>query len=77
MKDLRDPLEWLSTTELLELRVTRELGDLGMAPFLWASLARDILRVRNRVAHMRMLDEADAILAQKWRRVVVGRLEGS
>lgn len=77
IKDLRDPLEWLSTTELLELRVTGELGDLGMASFLWASLARDILRVRNRVAHMRMLDEADATLAQKWRRVVVGRLEGS
>lgn len=76
VRDLRDPLEWLSTVELLELRETRELGDLGFASHMWSRLRTEIVPIRNRVAHMRMISGADALTVDKWRKIVVRALAG-
>ncbi|WP_344106503.1 hypothetical protein [Myceligenerans crystallogenes] len=73
-RDLRDPLEWLSTTEMLDLRERRQLGELGLASHMWSRLRTEIVPIRNRVAHMRMISNADALTIEKWRKIVVQSL---
>lgn len=73
LADLRDPLEWLSTTELLDLREARELGGLGLEPFMWTKLRNEIVPIRNKIAHMRLVSEHDVQRATMWRQVVVQR----
>jgi hypothetical protein len=70
MADLRDPLEWLSTSELLDLRETRELGSLGMEQHYWSRLRIEILPIRNRIAHMRLIDDVDLRRITTWRKIV-------
>lgn len=74
MADLRDPLEWLTTTELLDLRERHELGGLGLEPYLWGKLRTDIVPIRNRVAHMRIVSDDDARLVRTWRKLVAEKL---
>ena len=74
MTDLRDPLEWLTTTELLDLRSRHELGDLGLAPYLWLKLRNEILPIRNRIAHMRIVSDDDARTVRTWRNLVARKL---
>lgn len=69
-RDLRDPLEWLTTTELLDLRERHELGELGLAPALWRKLRAEVVPIRNKVAHMRMITADDARMAGMWRKVL-------
>ncbi|HEX3004619.1 MAG TPA: hypothetical protein VHO27_10420, partial [Angustibacter sp.] len=75
LADLRDPLEWLTTSELLELRELRALGDLGIPAVLWGKLRTEIIPIRNKVAHMRMISEQDLRRATMWRRIVAERIE--
>ena len=70
LSDLRDPLEWLTTTELLDVKDSRELGGLGMEPYLWGKLRTEIVPIRNKVAHMRMVSESDSRRASTWRKLV-------
>lgn len=70
VSDLRDPLEWLTTSELLDLRIHRNLGKLGLEPHQWTMLREAILPVRNRAAHMRIIGERDARTAATWRKLV-------
>lgn len=74
LKDLRDPLEWLTTSELLDLREHRGLGELGMESFMWTRLRSDLLPIRNRAAHMRLVSERDARTASTWRKIVMTKL---
>lgn len=74
IRDLRDPLEWLSTSELLSLRESRSLGGLGLEPYLWSKLGAEILPIRNKVAHMRVVSEEDSRKAQMWRRLIEQRV---
>lgn len=74
IKELRDPLEWLTTVELLDLRETRELGNLGLEPYLWRMLQNTVVPIRNRAAHMRIISDEDAQNIQKWRKMVVRKL---
>lgn len=71
--DLRDPLEWLTTSELLDLRELRELGGLGLEPYLWTKLRSEIVPIRNKIAHMRLVSEQDAQRAAIWRKLVAQR----
>lgn len=71
--DLRDPLEWLTTSELLDLRELRELGGLGLQPYLWTKLRNEIVPIRNKIAHMRLISEQDAQRAAIWRKLVAQR----
>ena len=68
--DLRDPLEWLTTSELLDLRTDRNLGKLGLEPHQWTRLREAIVPVRNRAAHMRIVGERDARTVATWRKLV-------
>lgn len=70
VSDLRDPLEWLTTSELLDLRTDRNLGLLGLESHQWTRLREAIVPVRNRAAHMRIIGERDARTVATWRRLV-------
>jgi len=74
LKQIRDPLEWLSLGELLNLRDRAEVGDLGLAPVQWRQFSAQIMPIRNRLAHMRNLRPDDAVEVTKWRRVLELRL---
>ncbi|WP_131808070.1 hypothetical protein [Mycolicibacterium elephantis] len=74
LKQLRDPLEWLSLGELLQLRDRSEIGDLGLTPAHWRQFMAQIMPIRNRLAHMRNLHPDDAAHVVKWKRVLELRL---
>ncbi len=70
LKQLRDPLEWLSLGELMQLRDRKEIGDLGMSAAHWRQFTTQIMPIRNRLAHMRALHPQDAADVIKWQRVI-------
>jgi hypothetical protein len=74
IKQLRDPLEWLSLGELLQLKDRSEIGDLGMTAALWRQFSAQIMPIRNRLAHMRTLRPEDAAEVIKWRQVIEVRI---
>lgn len=74
IKQLRDPLEWLSLGELLGLRDRTEIGDLGLNAAFWRQFSAQIMPIRNRLAHMRTLHPEDAAEVVKWQRVLELRL---
>lgn len=72
VKEVRDPLEWLSLGELLELRRRAEFGGLGVEEVVWRKFATEVLPVRNRLSHMRLLREGDITVVRQWS-LVFGR----
>lgn len=70
VKQLRDPLEWLSLGELLQLKDRPEIGGLGLSPAHWRQFSSQIMPIRNRLAHMRNLRPEDAADVVKWQRVL-------
>lgn len=74
VKQLRDPLEWLSLGELLQLKERSEIGGLGLSPAHWRLFSAQIMPIRNRLAHMRSLRPEDAADVVKWQRVLELRL---
>jgi hypothetical protein len=68
LKQLRDPLEWLSLGELLGLKDRAEIGDLGLGAAFWRQFRSEIIPIRNRLAHMRTLRPEDAAEVVKWLR---------
>lgn len=71
---LRDPLEWLSLGELLQLRENPSIGNLGLDSALWRNFSAQVMPIRNRTAHMRNLHPRDAAEVVKWLRVLGQRL---
>ncbi len=74
IKDLRDPLEWLSLGELLQLTDDPNIGRLGLASAQWRQFRDQVVPIRNRLAHMRTLYPEDAATTVKWRGVIEARL---
>lgn len=77
LKQLRDPLEWLSLGELLQLKDRAEIGNLGLTPVHWRQFGAQVMPIRNRLAHMRSLRPEDAVEVTKWRRVLELRISSS
>ncbi|MFF9565166.1 hypothetical protein ACF1AJ_17605 [Leifsonia sp. NPDC014704] len=77
VKQLRDPLEWLSLGELLGLLDRPEIGDLGMGAPFWRRFRAEVLPIRNQLAHMRMLHTEDSTDIIKWRRILELKLPAS
>jgi len=71
---LRDPLEWLSLGELLQLRDNPTIGNLGLDAAIWRNFSVQVMPIRNRTAHMRNLHPRDAVDVLKWLRVLESRL---
>ncbi|MFC6704628.1 hypothetical protein [Flexivirga alba] len=74
VKLIRDPLEWLTLSELLDLKARPEIGNLGLETVLWRNFADQVMPIRNRLAHMRNLYPGDAANVVKWLRVLEVKL---
>ncbi len=67
VKSLRDPFEWLSLGELLEVvRNGKWCDRLGLEDRYWRRLGENVLPVRNRVSHMRLLRRGDLDTIRTW-----------
>jgi hypothetical protein len=76
IKEIRDPFEWLTLGELLELRQRRvDFGGLGVEEAVWKKFADEVLPVRNRLSHMRLLREGDITSVRQWSRVLGRKLQ--
>ena len=72
LKSLRDPLEYLSLGELLEVIAKAAWADhLGCDPDYWRRFAQDVVPIRNRVGHMRLLRRQDEERVAYWRMSLV------
>ena len=72
--ELRDPLEWLTLGELLQIRGREEIGLLGLDKRLWDRLADDVVPVRNRLTHMRLVRPEDLSQVRRWAQVITQAL---
>ncbi|MDS0135768.1 MULTISPECIES: hypothetical protein [unclassified Amycolatopsis] len=66
ISDLRDPIEWLSLGELLEVVQSRRFNGLSWDELNWKHFAQDILPIRNRLSHMRLLKKGDRAKVGMW-----------
>lgn len=72
--DLRDPLEWLTLGELMDIIDSNKVGDLGVERAIWRQFRERLLPIRNRVAHVRMLKSGDDETVAMWVSLTRGRL---
>ncbi len=61
--------------ELLELIRGEKFGQLGIEPVIWRKLQEQLLPIRNRLAHMRMLKADDHEIVQMWLSSLNARLK--
>ena len=72
LKELRDPLEWLTLAELIDLaRNSGWASRLGRPDGFWNRLASQVVPVRNRVSHMRLLRRQDEQSVRTWATLLV------
>jgi hypothetical protein len=74
VEDVRSPLDWLTLSDLLA--VARESAAssptsrvCGYSAEDWAKLDREIVPIRNRVAHMRLARQGDLDTVRRCRRL--------
>ncbi|TQN43716.1 hypothetical protein FHU33_3179 [Blastococcus colisei] len=66
VRELRDPLEWLTLSELLDVITSTRIGGLGVASHIWQKFREQVLPVRNRLSHMRLLKSRDEETVSIW-----------
>lgn len=64
--ELRDPTEWLTLGELMEVAQRPNFSGLAFDDVAWRHFASEVLPVRNRVSHMRLLKKGDAETIRMW-----------
>ncbi|MDU0327635.1 hypothetical protein RWH43_12785 [Microbacterium sp. KSW2-21] len=72
--DLRDPLEWLTLGELVDIIRGNKFDQLGVESAIWRKLQEQLIPVRNRLAHVRLLKAQDHEVVQMWSSTLKGRL---
>ena len=75
LNDLRAPLDWVQLSQLLDL-AREEAGNsafLGLRPFDWEKIGREVLTIRHRVAHMRLVRAGDMDVVRRARRLIAVR----
>ncbi|WP_245848992.1 hypothetical protein [Lentzea kentuckyensis] len=68
--ELRDPIEWLSLGELLELVQSKKFSGLFWDDLTWRLFKNDVVPIRNRLSHMRLLKKGDKATVRMWARRV-------
>lgn len=66
VRELRDPLEWLTLSELLDIITSTRFGGLGVAVHIWQKFREQVIPVRNRLSHMRLLKSRDEETVSIW-----------
>lgn len=76
IKEIRDPLEWLTLGELIEvrLRMPGVYGDLGVSRSIWKSFSAEVPSIRNSLSHMRLIRDSDLTTLRKWQRALARKL---
>lgn len=72
LDELRGPLDWVQLSQLLDL-AAEEAGAsnfLGLRSVDWERVGRDVLTVRHRIAHMRLVRAGDHEIVRKARRLI-------
>lgn len=64
--ELRDPIEWLTLGELLDLVQSKKFGGLFWDELTWRLFKNDIVPIRNRLSHMRLLKRSDKATVRMW-----------
>jgi hypothetical protein len=64
--ELRDPIEWLTLGELLGLVQSRKFNGLFWDELTWRRFKNDIVPIRNRLSHMRLLKRGDKATVRMW-----------
>ncbi|GAA2203518.1 hypothetical protein GCM10009849_36230 [Sinomonas flava] len=71
--DLRDPLEWLTLGELMEIVRSDKFDNLGVEAVIWRKLQEQLIPIRNRLAHVRILKSEDAEVVRMWATLIKSR----
>lgn len=66
VSELRDPIEWLSLGELLEVARSTKFQGLGIDEYTWSRFSHDLLPIRNRLSHMRLIKHGDRATVGMW-----------
>ncbi|MGR6582339.1 hypothetical protein ACT89R_17280 [Rhodococcus qingshengii] len=66
LAELRDPIEWLTLGELLDVSRVEKFNQLGIQAVVWRKFANEIIPIRNRLSHMRLLQRGDKELVTMW-----------
>lgn len=66
ISELRDPIEWLSLGELLEVVQSRKFDGLFWDSVAWRRFTQDVVPIRNRLSHMRLLKKGDQSTVHMW-----------
>lgn len=66
IKSIRDPMEWVTLGELIDLAGSEKLSSLGVPAASWRRMADEVLPVRNRIGHMRLIRRTDAQRTSSW-----------
>ncbi|TLM83481.1 hypothetical protein [Pseudarthrobacter sp. NamE5] len=64
--ELRDPIEWMSLGELLEVVRSNNYAGLGITDSTWQRFAFEVLPIRNRLSHMRLIKDRDKATITAW-----------
>lgn len=75
--DLRDPLEWLSLAETLDVLENAQVGNLGVNPGVWAVMRSELLPVKDRLERSQLVRKTDVDFAQKWADLLTRKLSMS
>lgn len=66
ISELRDPIEWLSLGELLEIVRSKNFGGLGVDEYTWQRFNHELVPIRNRLSHMRLIKNRDKATVTMW-----------
>lgn len=64
--ELRDPIEWLTLGELLEVARSKKFEGLGIQSYVWERFNTELVPIRNRISHMRLLKKGDKATVNLW-----------
>ncbi|TDD52817.1 hypothetical protein [Saccharopolyspora elongata] len=66
VSELRDPIEWLTLGELLQVVESSTFQGLSWDTVLWQRFRQDVMPIRNRISHMRLLKKRDRATVRMW-----------
>lgn len=70
ISELRDPIEWLSLGELLEVARSKNYQGLGIDAYTWQRFSHDLIPIRNRLSHMRLIKHGDMATVRMWVKIL-------
>jgi hypothetical protein len=66
ISELRDPIEWLSVEELLDVVQSKTFSGLGVKDYIWQRFRQELVPIRNRLSHMRIIRNGDKSTVAMW-----------